>query len=57
MRKENPCDACVCNYCRWKGTDNCLHDKDGSCLRCGERVKQKRPVYECSGYCTKGAPI
>lgn len=44
MRKESPCDACVCSYCRWRGTDNCLRCEDGSCLKCGERIKQKRPI-------------
>lgn len=51
MRKESHCDACVCSYCRWRGTDNCLRCEDGSCLKCGERIKQKRPIYDCNGYC------
>ena len=46
----NPCDACVCNYCRWRGTDNCLLCESGSCLRCGWRCRDKHPVYECTGY-------
>lgn len=50
MKKESPCDACVCAYCRWRGTDNCLLDDCGSCLMCGERLRQKKPVYECGGY-------
>lgn len=57
MRKESPCDACVCSYCRWRGTDNCLRCEDGSCLKCGERIKQKRPIYDCNGYCAKGSKI
>ena len=49
----NPCDACVCMYCRGRGTDNCLHCEDGSYLKCGERRRSRRPVYECQGYTMK----
>lgn len=48
---ECPCDGCICFYCRWRGTDNCLHDNDTrSCLGCGERNRQKIALYECEGY-------
>ena len=57
MRKESPCDACLCNYCRWRGTDNCLRCENGSCLKCGDLRRQKKPIYECSGYCERGASM
>lgn len=53
MSKESPCDACVCAYCRWRGTDNCLRCEDGSCLKCGALRRQKRPIYTCEGYTMK----
>lgn len=53
MIKDNPCDACVCEYCRFKGTDNCLMCEYGSCLKCGERRRDKKPIYQCEGYCMR----
>lgn len=46
----NPCDECVCSYCIWRGTDNCLRCEYGSCLRCGESRRARYPIYECVGY-------
>lgn len=53
----NPCDGCICAYCRWQGTDNCLMCENGSCLKCGERRKSKHPLYECEGYAMKPTRI
>ncbi|MCD8143412.1 MAG: hypothetical protein LUD83_09110 [Clostridiales bacterium] len=51
-RIDDPCDGCICRYCRWHGSDNCKFgcDGDGSCFTCGERRRQKRPLYQCDGY-------
>lgn len=57
MRNESPCDVCLCDYCRWCGTDNCLRCENGSCLKCGDLRRQKKPIYECSGYCARGARL
>lgn len=29
------CRGCKCSVCRWQGTDNCLHDVNPYCSRCG----------------------
>jgi hypothetical protein len=40
--------------CRWQGTDNCLHDGDPLCRRCGGKKSAvqifQTQAWDCRGY-------
>ena len=46
MSKDR-CGECICRYCRWYGTDNCLHDENPPCAHCS---KGRNEHYSCDGY-------
>lgn len=43
---------CRCATCRWRGTDNCLHDREMPCSRCGPKGQMKHSdmIGQCWGY-------
>ena len=41
------CGECICRYCRWYGTDNCLNDEKPPCDRC---KKGSKTFYVCDGF-------
>lgn len=49
---KRKCKFCRCASCRWKGTDNCLHDHKMPCSWCGPKgdMKHSDIVGQCKGY-------
>lgn len=43
------CGECICRYCRWIGTDNCLKDESPPCDHCRKGDKE---FFACEGYTT-----
>lgn len=41
------CGECICRYCRWKDTDNCLHDNNRPCAHCHKGSKEH---FICDGF-------
>ena len=48
------CSGCRCSTCRWRGTDNCLHDRNKLCNMCHGNKKIvavfMREAQMCKGY-------
>lgn len=43
----NHCHECICQYCRWRCSDNCLKDKENPCGKCH---KGNHEFWECEGF-------
>lgn len=41
------CGECICRYCRWRGTDNCMIDWHCPCDHCR---KGSNEFFQCDGY-------
>jgi hypothetical protein len=41
------CGECICRYCRWRGTDNCMMDWHCPCDHCR---KGSNEFFQCDGY-------